>query len=240
MNKLLFILLISGLFFASCNNAKTGDLNIVFQANYGDEVLEFGKTYNQLDGTAFTITRSDFFMSDVRMIKDDGTEEFLSDLEQIDFDSSPGGIKVSFEDVDATNYESIKFSIGLLPDVNATQPSDYDAASPLANAGYYWSAWDSYIFTKTEGRVDDGTGSITTGWIFHTGKDELLTDVTINVDRSVKGDELNEFRIVMDHKGLFEENGEAVELGINHDPSSIGILASFIDRMADSFTAVSN
>ena len=68
---------------------------------------------------AFTILRSDFFMSDVRMIKDDGTEEFLSDLEQIDFDSSTGGIKVSFEDVDAANYESIQFSIGLLPDVNA-------------------------------------------------------------------------------------------------------------------------
>lgn len=240
MNKLFYLLLVAGLFFTSCNDDKTGDLNLVFQANYGDEILELGKVYTQLNGTEFTITRSDFFMSDVRLIKDDGTEEFLSNLEQIDFDSSPGGIKVSYSDVDAVNYESLKFSIGLLPDVNKTQPSDYDASSPLANAGYYWSAWDSYIFTKTEGRVDDGTGAITKGWIFHTGKDELLTDVTINIDRDVKGGETTEFRIAMDHKVLFEEDGEAVDLGINHDPSSIGILASFINRMASSFNAMEN
>lgn len=234
----LFALLL--IVFSSCrDDDREANLNLVFQANFGTDILELNKEYKMLDGKAFLISRSDFFLSDVRLVADNGTEVDLFDYIQVDFESSPGGVSFLAKDLPSQNYETLRFGLGLNEDLNKTEPIDYDLNDPLSNSGYYWSAWDSYIFSKTEGRVDeDGDGSITDGWIFHTGKDELFREVSISLDKEIEHNKngADEIRITVDHKVLFESNGEAVDLGIIHDPTDLEVLGGFMDRIVSSFS----
>jgi len=158
MKNILIFTFLTLVVLQSCNKSEIGNVDLVFEANFGTEILELGKDYELLDGRKFEINKTDFFLSDVRLVSNDGKEKELFEFIQVDFSDSPGGVKFSVADIDAINYESIQFNLGLNEDLNKTRPEDYEADSPLNNSGYYWSAWDSYIFTKQEGR--NGNNSI--------------------------------------------------------------------------------
>lgn len=240
MKNLIGLFVVILMVFSACrDDEKEANMNLVFQANFGNEILELNKEYTLLDGKAFNIARSDFFLSDVRLVSDNGTEVDLFDYIQVDFESSPGGVSFLAKDIPSQNYETIRFGLGLNEEQNKTEPIDYSSDDPLNNSGYYWSAWDSYIFSKTEGRVDDnGDGNVSEGWIFHTGKDELYREVSLVLDKEIAHNDNgnDEIRIVVDHKPMFEQNGEAVELGIIHDPTDLNILGKFMDRISESFS----
>jgi len=232
-NSIFFSLLVIATLFSSCKD-DPGNLDLVFQANFGNDILEFDENYQMIDGTTINLTKSDMFLSDVRLIADDGSEVLLHDIIQVDFSLSPGGVKFRTEDVPLQNYESLKFGIGVSEDINKTKPVDYEASNPLNNSGYYWVAWDSYIFTKTEGKIDDdGDGTPERGWIFHTGKDDLYTEGDVILDYKIEEGE-NEIRIILDHQPLFVKDGQAVNLGITHDPTDLETLGSFLERMESS------
>jgi hypothetical protein len=222
--------------FTSCDNdGGNGDLDLVIEGHFGNEILEFNKEYTKSDGERFIITRSDMFLSDVRLVADNGTEELLSDVIQVYFEFSPGGVKFDFNKVPSGNYESLRFSLGLTPELNSTRPLDYESDHVLNNSGYYWSAWDSYIFSKLEGKTEDANGDIVTGYLYHTGMNELLREVTIPLNYNLKSKESNELRLTFDHEKLFYENGEPIDLVITHDPTDLGVLGKLMDRMANSF-----
>ncbi|MDA9774490.1 hypothetical protein N9B82_05995, partial [Saprospiraceae bacterium] len=204
------------------------------EATFGNDILQIGAEYTLVDGRKFVINRSDFFLTDVRLIADDGSETELFEVIQVDFTDAPGGKKYEVEGVKTINFESIRFNLGLNESLNKTSPVDYEASSPLNNSGYYWEGWSSYIFSKTEGKVENADGDIVDPWIYHTGTDPLMKEVTLPVDRIFSHDEDNELRIAFDHQGLFQKDGEAIDLGINHDPSTT--LNEFITRMSESFT----
>lgn len=238
-NLVAFILIVSMMSMFSCGKDGVGTLDLVFQANYGDDVLEFNSVYTMLDDKEIKISRSDFFLSDIRLVADDGREELLYDIMQIDFEDTPQGLKFEIPKVKTGTYTSIRFGLGVNSELNKTEPSDHRAENPLNNSGYYWSGWNSYIFSKTEGKLDeDGSGEFSTGWIFHTGIDELYQEVTIPINKVLAKGDGNEIRLILDHKPLFEIDGEAVELGLNHDPDDLDILGTFLDRMAASFEYV--
>ena len=235
--QLLFILAIF-LTLSSCRESKDSVVDLVFQANYGSEVLQYNTDYTLGDGMTFTIARSDFFISDVRLTADDGTEEVLFDYAQVDFEDSPGGVRLTTSsEIDATNYESITFGVGLNSSLNALSPVDFEADDVLNNSGYYWTAWDSYIFTKQEGNYDsDGDGVPDKGWIVHTGKDEIYQEVTIPLDYVIDEDN-NIIRLIVDHEALFTVDGESIEFGIVHDPTDKEAFEGFYNRLRTSISA---
>ena len=185
MKKLLFVFsAIAILTYTSClPDEEMGTLNLSFQATFGEDVLSIGGEYEMLDDRKFIINRSDFFLSDVRLVAEDGSEEELFDYIQVDFTDTPTRNFNVGEGVEAGMYSTLKFNLGLNSKLNATSPVDYEASSVLNNSGYYWEGWDSYIFSKTEGKVADDNGDITEGWLFHTGTDDMLREVTITIDR---------------------------------------------------------
>ena len=235
---LLFILGLVYLGVTSCGSKEATNVDLVFQANYGNDVLQYNTEYQQTGGVAFEILRSDFFISDVRLTADDGTETILFDYAQVDFEDSPGGVRlISQNKVDAKNYESITFGLGLNSDLNAKSPLDFEADDVLNNSGYYWSAWTSYIFSKQEGNYDStGDGMLDKGWIVHTGKDEIYKEVTIALDSDINEDN-NQIRLIIDHEPLFVVDGEAVEFGIIHDPANKEAFEGFYNRIRTNISA---
>lgn len=217
---------------SSCGDEEATNVDLVFQANYGNEILEFNKEYTQIGGIAFEITRSDFFISDVRLTKDDGSEVTIFDYAQVDFEKAPGGTRLTSSNaVSPDNYESITFGIGVNSTNNAKEPKDFEADDVLNNSGYYWSAWDSYIFSKQEGKFDsDGDGTLDEGWIVHTGKDEIYKEVTIALDKKISMED-NVIRLILDHEPLFSVDGEPMEFGLIHDPTNKEAFEGFYNRI---------
>ncbi len=229
-----FLMIIS---FSCRDSENTTRVDLVFQANYADEVLQYNTVYQQEGGVAFAISRSDFFLSDVRLTADDGTEVVLFDYTQVDFEDSPGGVRLTTDSrIDVGNYESITFGLGLNSDLNAMSPVDFASDDVLNNSGYYWAAWDSYIFTKQEGRYDtDGDGEPDTGWIVHTGVDDIYKEVTVPIDTEISEND-SEIRLIIDHEPLFVQDGEPVEFGFVHDPTNKEAFEGFYDRILANFS----
>lgn len=237
MKYVLLIFCLVTLTIMSCGNNTSAKIDLVFQANYGNEVLEYGKTYTQDGGVVFEITKSDFFITDVRLTADDGTETTLFDYTQVDFEVAPGGTRlISDNRVDFRNYESITMGIGLRSDLNSQSPTDFSPNDVLGGSSHYWSAWDSYIFSKHEGRYDsDGDGITDTGWVVHTGTDDIYEEVTILLDTAIDEDN-TEIRLVLDHQPLFMEDGEPTEFGLNHDPADKESFANFFKRIIENIS----
>ncbi|MCB0630091.1 MAG: MbnP family protein [Saprospiraceae bacterium] len=147
---------------------RTGSLELVFKGTFGAEPLYmFDRTYDYLDNTRIKWQMFQFFLSDLELISDDtGLEpQMLSLVESVSFSDIQSesealeGFKLRFNDIEVGNYSGIQFGLGVSPELNATQPSDYDPSEPLAAISSYWEAASSYIFTKIEGNADlDGDG----------------------------------------------------------------------------------
>jgi hypothetical protein len=63
--------------------------------------------------------------------------------------------------------------------MNAKAPKDFPSDNVLSSTANYWSAWKSYIFTRTEGKFDaDGNGSLENSFALHAGGDEAFITFT--------------------------------------------------------------
>jgi hypothetical protein len=149
-------------FFASCNKDETIDPN-----EKGSMVLEFDNvyegqqlklndvTYKTAAGEDINITQFDYFISNIHLVKSDGTEYIVPQ------DNSYFLVKenvaatqaITLTDIPAADYKSVKFMIGIDSLRNTMDISKRTGIlDPAAGAaGMYWSWNSGYIFMKMEG-----------------------------------------------------------------------------------------
>jgi hypothetical protein len=74
------------------------------------------------------------------------------------------------------NYESVSFGLGLTPELNSTEPSDYTPDHPLGlNQNTYWPMLSgSYIFVKIEGKMDTSQTSSFYPLTYHLAHEDLF------------------------------------------------------------------
>ena len=88
------------------------------------------------------------------------TPQMLSSIELVNFgdiqseSEALSGYSLIFNDIKAGSYAGLEFGIGVSPELNATQPSEYSPSEPLAAVNNYWEAASSYIYSKIEGMAD--------------------------------------------------------------------------------------
>jgi hypothetical protein len=76
----------------------------------------------------------------------------------------------------STAYASVNFGIGIPKSLNAKLPKDFSFPDGLADSGNFWDSWQSYIFSKLEGKIDkDNDGIFETPFTLHTGGDDVFT-----------------------------------------------------------------
>ncbi|MEM6726279.1 MAG: MbnP family protein, partial [Bacteroidota bacterium] len=155
------------------------------------------------------------------------------------------GISLTFTDVPVGIFTGLKFGLGVKPDLNAMVPADFPSTSPLSDAGNHWTAWDSYIFMKVEGRTDpDGDGQQFEGnFLYHTGGDPLFRTVTLDQTITLTS-EVNANAVVeLEVKDIFSDgslNQDIVNQNVSHttpsDPTSQGISLFITDNFVNAFT----
>lgn len=248
MKQLPLLLLFALLFtFTSCDDDATiipieptitsVDANVTFSANYGGTPFVIGETYIYEDGTPLFFTRLNFFISDIALVVADGSEVNVSDIELVDFTtnninlaSANEGYLLDFTGVTKGEYTGMKFGIGVSETLNATSPSDYSSMHPLGGSGDYWAAWESYIFTKIEGKVDvNFDGTYTGGIVYHTGGGEYYNEIEFDVPITIDDDNTALPMIDIDvRKLLVRSENDYLDIINNNAVHTDGVLMQYV------------
>ena len=127
----------------------SGNLKILFEGMVDTNALVLGaQTYTNQAGNAFNITSYEFFISNIKLTKLDGTVwSETNSYHLIDYSNDPSTL-ISITDVPFGNYKSIEFTLGVdsARNVSGAQVGALDPSS-----GMFWTWNQGYIMAKFEG-----------------------------------------------------------------------------------------
>lgn len=240
----LFILMLLG----SCNREKVGDLTINFRPVYNNEPLVMAEDLIYRPDYEIRIDKSVFFITNLSVSNDAGELKELAQVELVDLsffnlNSSLAGVDLKYNDLPAGNYKSIRMTIGVNSGLNATKPQNYSSSNPLSMSSMYWEAWNSYIFSKTEGATDTlQDGSFNQKFAYHTGSDALARTIEYNYDFKIEEDGTTDISFVLDHFDLFNNEGpdqlDIKNIPSNHTPDDLENLEKIMDNFVTSLKLV--
>lgn len=212
-------------------------LKLTFKAVFDNEPLLLSKNYELMNGDSIRFQRADLFISDISI--SNAEEVPLSQVEWLGFsekNADPGkineGFSYVFNELEPGLYSSLNLNIGLNPDQNSTRPNAYPAFNPLANAEVYWPGWNSYIFSRTDGKLV--TPSAIYDFSYHTGGDVLKRELSWNQNIQLEAGEEKEIIVYIDYKKVFVQNGEVFDIKNNsssHTSAQINVAHTIADNM---------
>ncbi len=161
-----------------------GKLILRFNNFFNNEAVEFGKEYTNAHGEKLTLKTLNYFISNIKLIKKDGSEYIVPQ------DSSYFLIKQSdstTRQIELTNlpsgkYTGISFMVGIDSARNTMDVSKRTGALDVGGVarGMYW-AWNSgYIFFKMEGKSPVIHDSLSNNFYYHIGGFGGFQSKTIN------------------------------------------------------------
>lgn len=240
-----FLMILSIAFgFIACkgDQGKSGSITLHFKAFYDGQPLTMLTTKPFISPEQLQFTYLSFFISDLVLL-DQSTTVALKDIDLVDmsFDnlnSADHGYTIEVSNLESKNYSGLKFGIGVPPDLNAKKPVNFPSSNPLSDPNAYWSGWDSFIFMKTEGRLDTlGSGVFDTGFAYHTGTDELFRTFSVNIPISIEDGKNKELDVNIDYKKIFEGIDIKV-LPLNSNPKDTLQIGMIIRNLANALTLV--
>ncbi len=187
--------------FAACGEddiqatTSLGSVELTIQGELqGEELALESNTYDAAGAAeGFRLTRLSFFLSDLRLVEVKDGQSLETPLADVAyFNLGPSGLDSEvFDTIPAGDYTSLRFNFGLTPEQDMTTPSDYATTHPLGESAEYWHDWESYIFTKIEGKSDnnaDGVERFDDSFVFHIGVSaENARPGEIAIDMPVRG-----------------------------------------------------
>ncbi len=208
MNKyILLIFTALAITLASCEKERNLGFDINFKLQYDGKPLVMFQDYTYPTGEKMNFTRYSFYLTNVAGINEIGTNQLLDASylnftdQNIDLAGAEKGITLSFKDLGDVNFDQILFMIGVDATNNAKTPADFNSSNPLSKTSEYWPGWESYVFTKTEGKIDFGNADLTP-FALHTGGDEA--NITFLLNTAGLGDDGKQtLEIIIDLKSTF-------------------------------------
>jgi hypothetical protein len=220
MNRLQysFLILIVLAGFGSCKKEDKAivpnKLSIKFQTTFDGKQASIGQEF-PVDQVAVMFERFNVFLSDITLVRKDGTEKILSEIEFLDF--TPPDDKTSImEAITRTysvadgDYTAIKIGYGVKPSLNAKAPSEFGSDAVLAKAaGEYWDSWKSYIFMKLEAKGQlDADPEPEVGMIYHCGSDAVYRTGIKTINLNLSGGKAVDQLIEIDLKRIFYSDNQ--------------------------------
>lgn len=243
LNFIFFSLLIVGL--VSCKDdpaATEGTVSIHFKAVYDDQPLQMFNTRPFENGQSLEFTHLSMIISDLELLRQ-GSAELLDEAEIVNLTydnttAAEAGYTLTISGVPTGAYDGIRFGVGVPADVNVKKPADFPSSNPLSNTAYYWTPWNSYIFMKTEGRLDTlGNGTTDLGFALHTGSDALYSVLEANIPLIIEDGIETNLDVVIDYKKVLQ--GVDIKANPqNHSPDDISTITAIVNNLAIAFSLV--
>ena len=220
----LFAVFSTILVFSACKKpvepTPKANLSITFRAVYESNPMVVFSNYATPNGDNIQFQTLNFMLSDLILVKTNGEEVLLKDIEYIDFsntydvEKATAGIVLTFNEIDTGTFKAIKFGVGVSPTLNATEPDAYETTSPLSQTGNYWNAWNSYIFSRVEGILDTlpaATGG-NLSFFYHGGRDEMYQPRTFTKSFSLDENQTNALSFKIETKDIFYKTGAEMDI----------------------------
>jgi cytochrome c peroxidase len=168
------------LFCAVVSAADGASLQVEITPKFsGEEVQQASLRYNTSAGERFSITRVSYLVSDLALQRSDGSWlEFSNFVAWLDASQSRNSFRL--EKIPASEYRSVRFTIGLNSQMNRADPAKFAADSPMnPNVnGLHWAWQGGYIFLALEGLWRNAAGELD-GWSYHLARDGNSAAVTL-------------------------------------------------------------
>ncbi|HWX19137.1 MAG TPA: MbnP family protein [Candidatus Binatia bacterium] len=172
-----------------CQFASAATLQIEITPRISGEILQPASLrYQTSAGEAFSVTRVSYLVSDFALQRNDGSwQEFPDTIAWLDFEASRNSLRL--ENVPAGDFRSVRFSIGLNPNLNHDEVAQFPAGHPLNPNlnGLHWSWQGGYIFLALEGLWRNSAGELD-GWAYHLARDTNCTRVTLAAPLEITGE----------------------------------------------------
>ena len=161
--------------------AGAADLRVDFTPQFDGKLLAFDELKNQIaSGQKISVTRLDFLVSDFALRETNGI--WIGQKNYFAFVNARDG-KTNFllENIPPGNYDAIHFQIGLPPEINHGDVTQWPAGHPLNPDvnGLYWGWSHEYVFLALEGGWQN-SGKLS-GFSFHLATDSKLMTVELPV-----------------------------------------------------------
>ena len=150
--------------------------------------------YHTAAGETFSVTRVSYLVSDFALQRDDGRwREYTNAVAWQDFDQNRNSFHIS--SLPAGNYLSLRFTVGLSPELNHLNITNFPAGHPLNPDvnGLYWGWQGGYIFMALEGLWRNGAGELD-GWAYHLARDTNAVRITLPLTCEIA----NQTRVTVD------------------------------------------
>ena len=177
----LLCLLTIGLVVFACNNdtspnpTSTGHMHLVFDNVVGSSDLKLGTgTYQNAAGESFVITKFNYFVSNIRLRKEDGTDYVVPQDSSYFLiqEDQPASQTITLNNVPVGNYTSLTFLIGV---DSVRSLSDISKRTGVLDPGLtthdpmYWEWNSGYIFMKLEGTSPAAPATQNNLFLYHVG-----------------------------------------------------------------------
>lgn len=237
---ILFILLSAFLVYSSCDKEEeNGDstLHLEFDFQYENNNFIINQVYTYPLDYSFKIEKLQLYISEVKLIDQDGGSHDLSKIIFVDSDSDENGITTIIPE---GNYTSITFSIGVPQSMNGTQDPDFEAALydpdhplSLSNA-MYWTWNTGYRFVLLDGRINTNPTEdeeFETLLSIHTGKDYSFRTKTLNLNYSAIKDNAGSIMMTFNVEEFLAGENDIIDIAV--DNQSHGTNEGLANRLSD-------
>jgi hypothetical protein len=170
------------------NPNQTGSMTLEFDNIFGGQNLTLNSvTYKNAAGEDLTVSMFNYFISNIKLQKDDGTEYVVPQDESYFLvkEAEAATHTITLKNIPEGNYNGVKFIIGVDSLRNTMDVSKRTGNLDIAGAaqGMYWSWNSGYIFVKMEGTSPSApldSASNTSKYRMHIGGFGGLSSKTIN------------------------------------------------------------
>lgn len=196
--KTIAIIALAGLVFTGCQKKitdpgpdpipTTNDFHINFENYFENNELELKTaTYTTAQGEDITVSTFNYWISNMRFVKSDGTEYAEPESYRLMRADQHSTLHFHVKDVPAGTYTAIKFIVGVDKERN-TSGAQEGALDPTINGDMFWSWNTGYIQAKLEGTSPQSTED-GNRFRYHIGGlvegKETPQEVTLNLPNNV-------------------------------------------------------
>ena len=233
---------------ASCRKAdkpsstptSSGKVLLEFTNNVGGDALKMdGTWYKNQNNDSFTISKFNYYISNIKVNKADGTSYSETESHHLLQQSSSSSMNITLSNVPAGVYNSISYTIGVdsLRNVSGAQTGALDPANNM-----FWSWLSGYIMLKLEG-VSPKSKSTGNELSFHiggfSGANSVLKTITLNFPNTitVNGD-INHVHLNADALKLFGTTN-VIDFAVNSSVTMPGVMAKKISDNYQNMVSIS-
>lgn len=215
-----------------------GVLALNMKLLYQDQPLVMFERYDY-EGMKLFFTRFSTYLSNI-ILKNGNAETQIMEVDLLNLTTShetatdaANGFTYQIAGVPTGNYNALQLSIGVNETLNAQVPADFAPSSPLSKSGEYWSSWASYIFQKTEAKLDtDGDNDFETQVALHLGSDDAFRTKTLTRNIAIQDNMTTTVSLSIDVYDMLIQDNEAYDLKENHQIHSLSQM-DLIRQLAD-------